>query len=191
MSDIRHAIGTPASIDRRSLRTRNRIAEAIIQLGQERPIDAITVGELSRTAGISRSTFYAHFGSLGDYLANSFAGMVERSVHLAASDPLDARQILPVRRVVDHVASAPRYVASVSASRYRPRMFAEGERRLTRLDELRLRELRPGQSERERAALAGFVAAAFIGMLRQWMESGMKRPPDQFRSDFEELVARL
>lgn len=177
--------------DRRVLRTRNRIAAAIIWLGQERPVDSITVGQLSRRAGISRSTFYAHFASLEDYLANSFADMVERAVQCAATDPQHAQQILPIRLVLEHVASAPRFVASISLSRYRPRMLAEGEKRLTRLLELRLSEQRPGLSVRERSALGGFVAAAFIGMLRQWMESGMKRPPEQFRREFEALVARL
>src|SRR3954471_23818999 len=64
-------------VDERTARTRAKIAHAIIGLGRQQPIDSITVGQLSREAGISRSTFYAHYGSLRDYLTRSYARMLE------------------------------------------------------------------------------------------------------------------
>jgi len=59
-------------IDRRSRETRMRIGEALLRLGGMRAIDEIKVGDLAREAGFARSTFYAHFEGLGDFLARNF-----------------------------------------------------------------------------------------------------------------------
>ena len=80
-------------VDERVLRTRANIADAVIRIGQERGVDDLTVGELVREAGISRSTFYAHFGNLEHYLSQSFANMVEGMAAHGAYDagPGDTR----------------------------------------------------------------------------------------------------
>ena len=179
-------------IDERAMRTRNSIAHAVIRIGQERGVDRLTVGELAREAGISRSTFYAHFGSLEHYLAQSFGNMVEgHASHAAHQAGPDDTRLLHIRSILDHVASAPAYVAHISRSRYRPGMLLAGEDRLRRFVERRLSALRPQLGSAERSAIACFVAAGFIGLLRDWMEGGMKRPPDVVQHQFEAMIARL
>ena len=58
----------PRPIDQRVARTRGRLAHALISLGQTRDIDDIRIGDLVRTAGVGRSTFYAHFEDRDDFL---------------------------------------------------------------------------------------------------------------------------
>jgi AcrR family transcriptional regulator len=180
------------AIDERALRTRSNIARAVIRIGQERGVDDLTVGELAREAGIGRSTFYAHFGSLEEYLSQSFANMVEG---MAAHDAHEAgpadRRILHVRRILDHIAAAGRYADEISQSRHRPRMLAAGEERLRRHVESRLARLRPHLAESDRAALARFVASGFISVLRSWMERGRKQPAEAMQQQFEAIIDRL
>lgn len=183
--------GKSAPIDQRALRTRNRIASAVIRLGPQRGVDALTVGEIAREAGISRSTFYAHFGSIEQYFAQSFANMLAgMAAHSAREEPTTA-QLLPIRRILAHVSGAPDYVAAISRSKYRPKMFAAGEDRLTHQVNARLAALRPNMSATQRAATARFVAAGFLGMLRHWMEGGMRRPHEEFERDFAMLAERF
>ena len=180
------------AIDERALRTRNSIAAAVIRLGPRRGVDRITVGELAAEAGISRSTFYAHFGSFEDYLTRSFAGMVERlAAQAAAETPVAEAPLLCTQYILKHIYGAPNFVAAATASRHRAAMFAAAEKRLTAHLEQRLCLLRADAGMRRRAALARFVAAGFIGLLRSWMELGMTRPPDDLRSDFEAMIAAL
>ena len=187
MSDSRSA-----RIDRRSARTRNDIARAVIRLGQERGVDRLTVGELSRAAGVSRSTFYAHFGSLEDYLLRSFGTMLEQmAAHAERLAGEEDRRLLQCELILDHVAGAPGYVSVISRSKYRPRMLLAGEQRLQRHVEARIQRLRPRLTKPERTELAHFVAAGFIAALRRWMESGMKQSPVEFRHRFESLIAPL
>src|SRR3546814_16021520 len=48
------------SEDPRVERTRARLAEAVLALAAERDITTASVSELTRRAGVNRSTFYAH-----------------------------------------------------------------------------------------------------------------------------------
>lgn len=178
-------------VDRRAIETRNRIADAMLDLGQHQPIDSLTIGQLAATAGISRSTFYAHFASLGDYLERAFGNMIEGHARHAARDARNSGRLLAVDSILRHVSNAPRYVASISRSKHRPRMLAEGERRLAIVAEDKLRELRPDLSPARRGAMAIFVAGAFMGMLRNWMESGLARPRDELEADFQAFAAVL
>jgi AcrR family transcriptional regulator len=179
-------------VDERVLRTRANIADAVIRIGQERGVDDLTVGELVREAGISRSTFYAHFGSLEHYLSQSFANMVEGMAAHGAYDagPGDTR-LLHVRQILDHIAGAGRFADVIAHSRHRPRMLAAGEERLRKHVDGRLIALRPAIPENERAALARFVAAGFIAILRSWMERGRKQSPEAVQRQFDEIVDRL
>ena len=181
--------GNGRAIDKRSMRTRNDIARAIIRLGPKRGLDAVTVSELAREAGISRSTFYAHFPSIEEYLAQSFATMIVGMASHGARD--HSSPLLPVSLILAHVAGAPDYVAAVSRSRYRPAMFSRGEQRLAGYLEHRLADRRTELGKSERAATARFVSAGFVGMLRDWMETGMRKPAAEFERDFVNLVGRL
>ena len=182
----------PARVDKRAVTTRNNIARAVIRLGAERGVDRLTVGELARAAGVSRSTFYAHYGSLEDYLSRSFATMLEQmAAHAAREAGRGSGQLLHARTIAEHVAGAPGYVAVISRSRFRPRMLLAGEERMRRHFEGRLAELRPGLPAAERAAIARFAAGGFIALLRDWMESGLALPPDEFCRRAEALVDRL
>src|SRR5689334_7156318 len=52
--------------DRRILRTRDRLGDALIALIQEKPFDQVTVQEVLDRAGVGRSTFYLHYRDKDD-----------------------------------------------------------------------------------------------------------------------------
>ncbi|MBF4569447.1 TetR/AcrR family transcriptional regulator [Plantibacter sp. VKM Ac-2880] len=64
--------------DPRAERTRQTIFDAVATILASRP-ERVSVGDIVRVAGISRSSFYAHFSSLDDltaaYLRMQFAGL--------------------------------------------------------------------------------------------------------------------
>ncbi len=57
--------------DRRVVRTRTALYDALVRLVGVRDYDQITVEDILREANIGRSTFYAHFSSKDDLLKNS------------------------------------------------------------------------------------------------------------------------
>ena len=70
--------------DRRSLRTRSRLARALMALLRDKPLKSITVKELTDLADVNRATFYAHFsdvfdmaGKMREELKDVFRSLVE------------------------------------------------------------------------------------------------------------------
>lgn len=58
----------PARTDRRVIRTRAAIQEALIALIAEVPYDKITITALAQRANIDRKTFYTHYASIDELL---------------------------------------------------------------------------------------------------------------------------
>lgn len=57
-----------ARTDRRVLRTRDTLGDALVELIKEKPFDDITVQEVLDRAGVGRSTFYTHYKDKEDLL---------------------------------------------------------------------------------------------------------------------------
>lgn len=55
-----------AFMDRRIQRTRNSLFSAFIELRAVKPVEKITVKELTEKANISKQTFYLHFQDIYD-----------------------------------------------------------------------------------------------------------------------------
>ncbi|MGI6220425.1 MAG: TetR/AcrR family transcriptional regulator [Coriobacteriales bacterium] len=55
-----------ARVDIRNIRTEQAIESALLEVLAEKPISEIGVSEVAQRAGISRSTFYAHFNNLDE-----------------------------------------------------------------------------------------------------------------------------
>lgn len=53
-------------MDRRSNRTKQAIKQAFLTLTKEKPINKITIAELSQKADIGRGTFYTHYEDIYD-----------------------------------------------------------------------------------------------------------------------------
>lgn len=68
----------PKKPDRRQVRTKRRIREALMALVMEKPLEKITIKELAERADIDRKTFYLHYASINDVLAQMQQEMLER-----------------------------------------------------------------------------------------------------------------
>lgn len=173
-------------IDRRALSTREALGRAFLSLGGMRAIDRLSVGELARTAGIARSTFYGHYRGLDDYLARSFATML---ASMARAE--DSARVLPVRAIVAHVAAAGDGATRLAQGRHFAMMMSEGEAALRRVAVDRLAARRPELGEVDRRALATVLAAGFLAMLRDWLDHGRPVDAAEIARRFEAVEERF
>ncbi len=65
-------------LDRRQIRTKRRIREALMALVMEKPTEKITIKELAERADIDRKTFYLHYGSIGEVLAEMQSELLDK-----------------------------------------------------------------------------------------------------------------
>ena len=70
-------------MDKRIVRTRHAIFNAVFELATEKELDKITVVELCDKAGINKSTFYLHYSSINDCLQKCFDLFTENVLEFA------------------------------------------------------------------------------------------------------------
>jgi AcrR family transcriptional regulator len=174
-------------IDKRAQRTRTLLSYALMELGVERGIDAIEVGDLADAAGVGRSTFYTHFASKEQFLTQSFVDMIAMMERRGAAR-LDRSELLPATELFAHFAEARAFVAEFSKSEEMPRMLAAGEAKLRAIVESNLERRAPDWTRERRRDAAIYIAAGFIGLSRWWMESGMKRSAEEMCAAFARLT---
>jgi AcrR family transcriptional regulator len=184
-------VSAPPGVDARALRTRWLLAEALISLGAAGSVDDLAVGELAGEAGVSRSTFYQHFASKDDFMVRSFVDMLGA---MDAAERLhfpERGAVLPAQPLFHHVAAAGDFARSVARSEVWPRQLAAGETKLRDIADANLRRKMTHWRDDERREAAVFIAAGLIGLLRGWVENGLKQPPERMQAAFERLSAKV
>jgi AcrR family transcriptional regulator len=63
-------------VDRRVLRTRLALREALLSLMEEKDYDRITVEEITERANLGRTTFYLHYKDREDLLLEQFSDLI-------------------------------------------------------------------------------------------------------------------
>lgn len=71
--------------DRRQARTKRQIREALAELLEESSFEKITVKALAERADIDRKTFYLHYGSISDLMAEIQGEFLEEALQLVVS----------------------------------------------------------------------------------------------------------
>lgn len=171
-----------ADIDQRSRRTRNALASALMRLAREKPIDEISVRELAQAAGIGRSTFYAHFADLPDFLRKSYANMIERAALLKKQPP---DSVLSVHHILQHMAQSGKYGTVLRQSRQWPSVAAAARDRLELLVATNLVLLEPEMACALRKRAAALIAGGFIALVEQWTEGGRSESPNEIEATFD------
>ena len=76
-------------MDRRKRRTRKYLGKALLELVQEKKWDQITIQDITDRADINRATFYLHYGSKEELLAESLEEYFDALVEQIASKTID------------------------------------------------------------------------------------------------------
>lgn len=165
-----------SSEDRRVLRTRRSLYEALITLTVQKGFAAVTVSDLTETAGVNRATFYRHFQDKFDLL-DQYAKEVYRLLDASAQplpwsasgSPEEAEAGLV--RMFEHIRSyAPFY--RVMLGRKGDPGFAGI---MQSFIQMRVAQAIP-EALRERPAtqlVLSYIASGSVGVTRWWLEHDM------------------
>ena len=101
-------------VDARILNTAAALKTAIFTLASKTPISRITVSDVTREAGINRATFYAHYSSPAELLANALTTELDdvrrADAALRANGEL-AAELVTRQAVADTAAHIDRHLA--------------------------------------------------------------------------------
>ena len=185
--------------DRRSLRTRQMLGEALIALLLEKRYDDITVQDILERANIGRSTFYEHYWDKEDLLTSEIERVIDVLDQRMARSSEHAADFLPSLALFQHVQEQQRLFQALLRGQGIRQALLRGQGLqvvtqafqdlLCRRVEQRLRE----QSQREMpdellAVLASYIAGAFMTLMQWWLETELAWSPERTDALFRELV---
>jgi AcrR family transcriptional regulator len=179
--------------DRRVLRTRRVLHEALMALILEKRYDKITVQDIIDRADVGRSTFYAHFTDKEDLLVKGLAMFSdELQAHIETAEPESGE--------TEHVFHSLIFFrhAYVHHDLYKAMqdgggadvILEAGRRHLTRDIQNHLGELFPKGMETDIPVpvITTFLAGAMLSVLNGWLEAGRPYPPEQIDAMFQQLA---
>ncbi|MBR6393010.1 MAG: TetR/AcrR family transcriptional regulator [Eubacterium sp.] len=100
-------------MDKRIVRTRLAVFNAVFELSTEKDLDKITVVELCDRAGINKSTFYLHYSSINDCFQKCFDFFMSRILEFGKDMDYTRMSLAPeatVKKILDAVEDNLIYV---------------------------------------------------------------------------------
>ena len=176
--------------DQRVQRTRDRLGDALISLLVEKPFDDITVQEVLDRAGVSRSTFYAHYRDKNDLFLSDAEDFFESMASALSRFGDRSERVAPVQELFAHLGEMrPLYNALLASGRLHDVMqlgeehFARGiEQRLSEMP--RACSIAPGH----RTVVARGLAGSLFSLLTWWVQHGGALSPEEMDKLFHDLV---
>ena len=163
--------------DKRVIRTKKAIKNSLFRIMEEKDISAITISELTESAGVNRRTFYTHYHSITDILDEIETDLVTALRGLAQQfDPADHthssyRLFMELHRLI-----------SVDFDSYFNHMRIETRGTLiSRLKSVLKSSVgNIGQSPERKVSsgelAAAFIAGGFLNIYMEWRRSGEQVP---------------
>jgi AcrR family transcriptional regulator len=179
------------TVDRRSLRTRSVLSNALIGLIAERSWDEIAVQDICERANIGRSTFYLHYPNKDALLQGGLDGLqaeLQRQSLVRATDANPQAEALTGFKfalgLVEH-AHEQRKVFRCLIGRRSGYVVQQRFREM--VIRLITDELPASTGLLPRAAVARWLAGAFVELLSWWIEQPTQLPPKDLVAVFNEL----
>ena len=178
------SVNPQKKLDRRVMRTRRALREALIALILEKGYASITVQDITDHADLNRGTLYLHYRDKQDLLLSSSNDVFNEL--LAQFTPISPENLgmdIPERHltiVFQHVAANVDFYRVMLSEHGVPAFITRlrhlvSQVSLARLDALR--RLVPAASFPSEF-VAGFAGGAIIGVVEWWLENNMPITPE-------------
>jgi AcrR family transcriptional regulator len=181
---------TKPKMDRRALRTRDALGDALIELMQERPFKSITVQDVLDRAEVGRSTFYTHYRDKDDLFLSDVEDFWEMISSMLERSGEDSKRVAPVRELFSHVAEAKVFREALVTSGKVHDVMELGQGQFARAIEQRLVKLNAAQGAKpgQFVAAAHALAGALFALLGWWIDRGMPVSAAEMDDTFHRLV---
>ena len=174
--------------DRRVLRTRDTLGDALVELIREKPFDEITVQEILDRAGVGRSTFYAHYRDKDDLFLSDVEDFFELFSTALTRGGAGVKRLAPVAELFSHVSDAREFYVALVASGKVNDVLELGQGFFARSIEERLRLAGVVAESAQLAAQAHALAGSLFALLNWWLDHGMKAEPKEMDALFHRMA---
>ena len=174
--------------DRRILRTRNKLGDALVALLQEREFEQITVQDVLDRARVGRSTFYVHYRDKDDLFLSDVEDFFELCSGLLSRHNASPKRLLPVQEIFTHIREMRQFYAAVVRSGKINDVEVLGRGFFARSIEERLQRAGLKMDPVQCSAKAHALAGSFFSLLNWWVDKGMKADPREMDTLFHQMA---
>lgn len=172
------------------------LAAAAVSLLEERPLDKITVRDITDRCGLTRNTFYYHFQDIYDLLGYIFREEADATLE-KYSVKADWKGVF--LDILSYLKKKKKMIEHVYYSNHREELEFYVQQ-VVRTYALRFIEIETADQEvsgHVKETVADFYRNAFVGATFQWVREGMKTAPsvmaalydNMFRGTLQQAIA--
>lgn len=183
------------SIDRRIVKSKQALKDALIQLMKEKEFKEISITDLVRIANLNRGTFYKHYQYKEDILEEILDDVISDLIE-SYRDPYMHVEVLDISKltsaavkVFDHVYKfADFYILIVKSDK----LSGFQNRICNVLKDLSLESIaEPGPHTKINPDIqASYIAYAIFGIIIEWINGGLTFSPEYMSEQLLEIVSQ-
>lgn len=158
--------------------TKNALEESLKKFLLQKPLDRITISDLTADCGISRMAFYYHFKDIYDLV--EWACIEDASRALQGKKTYDTWQegLLQIfEAVLENKPFILNVYRSVSRERVENYLYTLTYQLIEGVVEEQSANLMV--TEAQKKFIADFYKYSFVGVMLDWIKRGMKEPPEE------------
>ncbi|MGM9662568.1 MAG: TetR/AcrR family transcriptional regulator [Oscillospiraceae bacterium] len=160
--------------------TKQLVHRSLLALLQKKSLRQVSIRELCAEAGINRTTFYNHYGSQYDVLAEIADGyLAEIAGKLENADARDKESVHSRVALVLHFIQDNLELSSMLINNSIDETFAVRLFSLPKIGELLDTALADIQDQREKAAITAFAIHGSYKVLQDWINDPCRADPAQ------------
>lgn len=178
-------------LDRRVLRTKAMMQDALLTLMHEHAFSEITAKDITDQANLNRATFYSHYTSMFDLLDELEDRVLEGFAEILEETEIkkgDNWEYPIIGKICNHIAMNPQLFQCLFLNPRSDRM-AEKLTEIMKQKGRRVRAERGMEPDSSKAEyIHQFIAWGAIGILKQWLAEGMSLSEEEMTKLAEELI---
>lgn len=176
------------TVDRRVVRTKRMIRQALADLIEEKGFDAITVSDLTQRADINRGTFYLHHRDKFDLLEQYENELFQEIEAIAKKvDVEDLRRFnekqQPVAfnvKLLEYIQANAKFMNAVLGPRGNVAFQVKFKEHLKlNVGRIFLKEAAAENMKVPKEYLLSYLVSAHLGIIQEWLKNGLKETPQE------------
>lgn len=176
--------------DRRPVRTRKSLRDALIELILEKHYDDITVQNIIDRADVGRSTFYTHYRDKEDLFRGDWERFLDFFVQHIDFDNIEKGRFVPIKHLFQHLMDFHPFYRALVKSNKSDQLLKIGQEHLAARIENKL-TVWLGKEQITLvpiSILSNYLANEIFALLKWWLDENMPYAPERMDEIFHQLV---
>lgn len=180
--------------DRRVMRSKGMMRDALIELMDEKPFSEITAKDITSRADLNRATFYLHYNNVFGLLDEMENKVVDKFANLLEHMEIrrDETWEYPViGNICDYIIENPKLCRCLLLNSRSDRLAAKLTDIMKQKGMQVRRELGLAEDTAQTEYIHQFIACGAMGMVKQWLMEGMPLSREEMVRLAQEMVRPL